>query len=159
MSILTTLALMTSAVVAKLVNPDVEMTRLQAKIDDLEGQLTEAKTVAVVLGRERDQLRVLVERYQGREDQQRPAGPDFSVHQITEETRLRLQAHLQAQQLMAMAQAQCNQAQLAQQNFYGQGIQQMLGLQHNQLGSQLAGAHEGFCNCVPARHDMFLRRG
>jgi hypothetical protein len=165
MSILTTLALMTSAVVAKLHNPDVEITRLQAKIDDLEGQLTEAKTVAVILGRERDQLRVLVERYQGREDQQRPAGPDFSLHQITEETRLRLQAHLQAQQLMAMAmaQAQCNQAQQAQyqqqalggQNFYGEGIPQMLGQQHNQLGAQMA----GFCNCVPARHDMFLRRG
>ena len=158
MSILTTLALMTSAVVAKLVNPDVEITRLQAKIDDLEGQLTEAKTVAVVLGRERDQLRVLVERYQGREDQQRPAGPDFSVHQITEEMRLRLQAQYQMRQLQAMAQSQQALQMLAQQNFYGEGIPQMLGLQHNQLGAQLAGAHEGFCNCVPARHDMFLRR-
>jgi hypothetical protein len=158
MSILTTLALMTSAVVAKLHNPDVEMTRLQAKIDDLEGQLTEAKTVAVVLGRERDQLRVLVERYQGREDQQRPAGPDFSVHQITEEMRLRLQAQYQMRQLQAMAQSQQALQMLAQQNFYGEGIPQMLGLQHNQLGAQLTGAHEGFCNCVPARHDMFLRR-
>jgi hypothetical protein len=159
MSILTTLALMTSAVVAKLVNPDVEITRLQAKIDDLEGQLTEAKTVAVILGRERDQLRALVERYQGREDQQRPAGPDFSVHQITEEMRLRLQAQLQTRQLQAMAQAQCNQAQYQQQalggqNFYGEGIPQLLGQQHSQLGAQMA----GFCNCVPARHDMFLRR-
>ena len=154
MSVLTTLALMTSAVVAKLREPpvDVEITRLQAKVDDLDRQLTNFERDLAIARLQADRWRALAER---REEQQRPAGPDFGVHQITEEMRLRLQAQFQAQQLMAMAQSQqanmnMQQAQyhqgLAQQNFYGEGLPQMLGQQAQALE---------WCNCVPARHDMF----
>ena len=154
MSVLTTLALMTSAVVAKLREPpvDVEITRLQAKVDDLDRQLTNFERDLAIARLQADRWRALAER---REEQQRPAGPDFGVHQITEEMRLRLQAQFQAQQLMAMAQSQqanmnAQQAQhhqgLAQQNFYGEGLPQMLGQQAQALE---------WCNCVPARHDMF----
>jgi hypothetical protein len=154
---------MATAVVAKVrptVNADVEVTRLQAKVDDLDGQLLEARRDYDRLLIEADRWRALAERYQGREEQQRPAGPDFGVHQITEEMRLRMQAQFQAQQLMAMAQSQqanmqqAQQAQaLAQQNCF-QG--NLMGLGHvGALGSQ-AQALE-WCNCVPARHDMFLR--
>jgi hypothetical protein len=141
---------MTSAVVAKLRPPvDVEITRLQTKVDDLESRLEDVnreldQTILDLTTKriEADRWRALVERYQGREEQQRPAGPNFGVHQITEEMRLRMQAQFQAQQLMAMAQSQ----QLAQQNFYGEGLPQMLGAQAQALE---------WCNCVPARHDMF----
>jgi septal ring factor EnvC (AmiA/AmiB activator) len=152
---------MTSAVVAKLREPpvDVEITRLQAKLDKLEHEFEDINReldqtiLDLTTSRiEADRWRALAER---REEQQRPAGPDFGVHQITEEMRLRLQAQFQAQQLMAMAQSQqasmnAQQAQhhqgLAQQNFYGEGLPQMLGQQAQALE---------WCNCVPARHDMF----
>jgi hypothetical protein len=159
---------MTSAVVAKLREPpvDVEITKLKAQVDDLERRLKNLRGDLVISRIQADRWRALVERYQGREEQQRPAGPDFGVHQITEEMRLRLQAQFQAQQLMAMAQSQqvnAQQAQyqqnlaqqnlaqqnLAQQNFYGEGLPQMLGSQAQALE---------WCNCVPARHDMFLPR-
>jgi len=150
MSVLTTLALMTSAVVAKLREPpvDVEITRLQAKVDDLDRQLTNFERDLAIARLQADRWRALAER---REEQQRPAGPDFGVHQITEEMRLRLQAQFQAQQLMAMAQSQ--QANMnMQQAQYHQGLAQQNYFQGN-LGAQ-AQALE-WCNCVPARHDMF----
>lgn len=157
MSVLTTLALMTSAVVAKLREPpvDVEITRLQAKLDKLEREFEDINReldqtiLDLTTSRiEADRWRALAER---REEQQRPAGPDFGVHQITEEMRLRLQAQFQAQQLMAMAQSQ--QANMnMQQAQYHQGLAQQNYFQGN-LGVQ-AQALE-WCNCVPARHDMF----
>jgi len=150
MSVLTTLAFMTSAVVAKLREPpvDVEITRLQAKVDDLDRQLTNFERDLAIARLQADRWRALAER---REEQQRPAGPDFGVHQITEEMRLRLQAQFQAQQLMAMAQSQ--QANMnMQQAQYHQGLAQQNYFQGN-LGAQ-AQALE-WCNCVPARHDMF----
>jgi|HubBroStandDraft_6_1064221.scaffolds.fasta_scaffold01938_6 hypothetical protein len=165
MSVLTTLALMTSAVVAKLRESpvDVEITRLQAKVDDLNRQLTNFERDLTIARIQADRWRALVERYQGREEQQRPAGPDFT----TEEMRSRLQAQYQAQQLMAMAQSQqaninAQQTQqhqaLAQQNYFQGGLQS---LEHQvgvgALGSQAQTLE--WCNCVPARHDMFLPSG
>jgi hypothetical protein len=134
MSVLTTLALMTSAVVAKLREPpvDVEITRLQAKVDDLNRQLTNFERDLAIARLQADRWRALVER---REAQQRAAGPNFGVC-VSEEM---LRAQAQMQQLMAMAQHHQG---LAQQN-YSQG----------NLGAQ-AQALE-WCNCVPARHDMF----
>ena len=67
----------------------------------------------------------------------------------------------------AAAQMQAQQALLAQydqqqvQNFYNQGAQQYQNQQLGQaiglLGAQTLIDAELFCNCVPARHDMFLR--
>jgi hypothetical protein len=158
MSILTTLALMTGAVVAKLRMPDadveveVEVTRLQARVDELDRQLTNLERDLATTRIEADRWRALVERYQGRAEQQLPAGPDFGPHYITEEMRLRLQAQHQTRELQAMAQAQAqqDQAQLAQ---YNQGL---AAVNYPIAQAQgLLGAYEGFCNCVPARHDMF----
>jgi hypothetical protein len=153
MSALTTLALMTGAVVAKLREPfnvDVEITRLQARVDDFERQLTDLERSLAESRLEADRWRALVERYQGREEQQRPAGPDFSSHHITEEMRLRLQAQHQASQLMAMAQAQQNQL-MAQ--YHQQDPPQNA---FNGLGQMTQAQALDWCNCVPARHDMFL---
>jgi hypothetical protein len=175
MSVLTTLALMATAVVAKVRQPpvDVEITRLQAKVDDLERRLKNLRGDLVISRIQADRWQALVERYQGREEQQRPAGPDFSSPQFTEEMRLRMQAQHQAQhqvqQLMAMAQSQqanmnAQQAQqhqaLAQQNYF-QSNQMDLGHQVGVgiLGSQPQAQALEWCNCVPARHDMFLRGG
>jgi hypothetical protein len=154
MSVLTTLALMTGAVVAKLrpVNADVEITRLQAKLDELNSKLSDFERDLAISRLQADRWRALVERYQGREEQQRPAGPDFRAHQ---EMRERLQAHYQAQQLMAMAQAQ-QMNMNAQQAQHHQGLAQQNYFQGN-LGAQAQTTLE-WCNCVPARHDMFLPR-
>lgn len=148
MSVLTTLALMTGAFVAKIrqsETPDVEITRLQARVDDLERQLDEAKAVAVRLGVERDTARMVVERWQGRAEQQVPAGPNFMpVHQINEATRQHMMMQAQAQQQSALAKGQAAMnAQNLNQGIFGQ---QALG-QYSQ--------EQAFCNCVPARHDMF----
>jgi SLT domain-containing protein len=127
---------MTSAVVAKLREPpvDVEITRLQAKVDDLNRQLTNFERDLAIARLQADRWRALVER---REEQR-----------VSEEM---LRAQTQTQQLMAMAyQQQANiNAQQAQQ---GQALAQQNYFQGN-LGSQ-AQALE-WCNCVPARHDMF----
>jgi hypothetical protein len=148
MSVLTTLALMSTALVAKLrPNPDVENTRLQARVDDLERQLDEAKAVAVRLGRERDTLREMLSRWQGRAEQQVPAGPNFMpVHQINEATRQHMMMQAQAQQQSALAQMN---GQNFNQDIFGQ---QALG-QYSQ--EQALQDDAMFCNCVPARHDMF----
>jgi len=68
-------------------------------------------------------------------------------------------AQMQAQQNML---AQHNaQAAMNTQNFYNQGAQQYQNQQLGQavglLGAQSLIDAELFCNCVPARHDMFLR--
>jgi len=75
-----------------------------------------------------------------------PAGPDFRPPQIAQQ---------QAAQMLAQAYAQQMNFQNAYQN---QGLAQLgqqapLGL----LGAQTLIDRELWCNCVPARHDMFLR--
>jgi hypothetical protein len=120
----------------------------------------EAKTVAVRLGHQRDEARLegdrwraLVEQYQGREEQQRPAGPDFGAQLEME------RARAQMQQLMAMAQAQPYQEQQAQAQQYRYQATQQHALAA-QLGAQNLDLEQSrFCNCVPARHDMFLPSG
>jgi hypothetical protein len=85
-----------------------------------------------------------------------PAGPDFRPPQIAQQQHAIAQQQqaqmLQAQQNMAQAQ----QAQLAQyagmQNYLNQQARPV-GL----LGAQSLIDAELWCNCVPARHDMFLR--
>jgi hypothetical protein len=131
MSILTTLALMTSAVVAKLRVPDsdIKITRLQTRVDELDRQLMNLERDFTTARIEADRWRALVERYQGRAE--RPAGPDFRAVELARE---------QTRQLQAMAQAQQYNQGLAAVNFSNpaQGLQ-----------------FGGFCNCVPARHDAF----
>jgi len=154
MSVLTTLALMVTSFVAKPRPHDVEITELKALVDELNRQLMEAGHQRDEARLEGDRWRAMVERYQGRKEQQRPAGPNFGAQLEMD------RARAQTQQLMAMAQSQQYQYQdnmaqnqqqaLAAQN-YGQGFPQML--------DGLAGAHQGLCNCVPARHDMFLPSG
>jgi hypothetical protein len=143
MGILTILALMTSAVVAKPRSPDAELTRLQTRVDELERELKD-------IGRSVTALRLETDRWQALVERQMLAGPDFGPHHITEEMRLRMQAQHQ---------------QLAQQTQYNQGLQ--MAMQNQALQAQHGIADpghrhgllgfEGFCNCVPARHDMFLR--
>lgn len=142
MSILTTLALMATAVVAKVrpaasfvcrecgaesFNPNdirerycgrCHVSELEAKLDDLR--------------RDRDDWRRMAEAWRGHMLRESPPAQN---------------AALQQQNLMAQYHQQ---AAMNAQNFYGQGLGQMLGLAQAQaLGD--------FCNCVPARHDMFLR--
>jgi hypothetical protein len=63
------------------------------------------------------------------------------------------QAQAQAAQLnQAAAQHAAYQAQ-AQASPYQQGLGNLLGMQQMQ---NAVGAFEGFCNCVPARHDLLL---
>jgi hypothetical protein len=145
MSVLTTLALMVTSFVAKPRPHDVEITELKALVDELNRQLMEARTVAVRLGHQRDEARLegdrwraLVERYQGRKEQQRPAGPDFGA-QLERD-----RARAQAQQLMAMGQSQQYPATQQYALAAAQGLQEQGRM---------------FCNCVPARHDMFLPSG
>jgi chromosome segregation ATPase len=125
MSVLTTLALMVTSLVAKPQPPDVEITRLQAKIDELERQLEDIR-------RDVDGWMDIAQRWRARYEALRPNNEEI------------VRAQMQAQQLMAMAQSQSMQQTIAAQNSLY--CQQMPGL---------AGAYEGFCNCVPARHDMF----
>jgi hypothetical protein len=71
-------------------------------------------------------------------------------------------AQMQAAQMQAQLLAQHNaQAAMNAQNFYNQGAQQYQNQQLAQavglLGAQSLIDAELFCNCVPARHDMFLR--
>jgi hypothetical protein len=160
MSVLTTLALMVTSFVAKPRPHDVEITELKALVDELNRQLMEAGHQRDEARLEGDRWRALVERYQGRKEQQRTAGPDFGAQLEMD------RARVQMQQLMAMADLQPYQAQQAQsqqyqyqatqqhalaaQNFHGQGL---LGAQNLDL------EQSRFCNCVPARHDMFLPSG
>lgn len=89
-----------------------------------------------------------------------PAGPDFRPPRVARQQSLVEQtsrAALERQAQYAQYQAQAAMAQQAQyqnaQNFYSQG--QGLGM----LGAQSLIDAELWCNCVPARHDMFLPRG
>ena len=103
---------------------------LQARVDELERELDAVRRA----WREAETWR-----------QQAVAQQPLQVHQITEDMRQRmmLQAQAQAQQ----AQMQQNHG-LAAQQFYGQGLGQILGAQ--------AQNDWPYCNCVPGRGG-FLR--
>ena len=133
MSILTTFALMATAVIAKIRQieddpRDVTIRRLEAEINDLK--------------RERDDWRTMAENWRAhayeradirREQQQAAAMP---LPQIVP-----IEAAMEYvnQQL---------QATVAQQAQRASGLAQQ--------GQNLLSSFEGFCNCVPARHDLFL---
>jgi hypothetical protein len=127
MSVLTTLALMATAVVAKLRDPEVA--KLKAKIDDLESELEDVR-------RTRDGWRALAENWRERAlqlaERQRPQ------HHISEAMRLQAQAQMQS-------------AQAQQINM----MQNVMNQQNPGLLAQYAQANSMFCNCVPARHDLF----
>jgi len=105
---------------------------LQARVAELEGELDAVR-------------RAWREAETWRREQQAVAQQPLQVHQITEDMRQRmmLQAQAQAQQ----AQMQQNHG-LAAQQFYGQGLGQILGAQ--------AQNDWPYCNCVPGRGG-FLR--
>ena len=140
MSVLTTLALMTSAVVAKLreVDPrDAKIAKLKAKVDDLERQLADVE-------RNRDTWREMAEAWRQR------------TYQLVEARRPEQQ---QAQLLQAQAHHQQMQAALAQQAQQAPYFNSLGQNQANLLGQveQVFQSFEQFCNCVPARHDLFTR--
>lgn len=116
-----------AAVAAKLAPRDVEITRLQAEIDALKRQRDEARAQCQILEDE-----ITIERRWRRHWQS-----------LVESPSQQMQAQAQLQQIMAMQAAAQNQ--VAQFQNIG-----MLGAQNLNLGYE-------WCNCVPARHDMFVK--
>jgi maltooligosyltrehalose synthase len=148
------LALMATAIATKIrkAEPepaDVRITKLEARIDDLNRQLTEAMQVAVTLGRQRDELR------------DREARHSVLARQFEIPEEMRRQMMLQSQAQAQWAQAQHQNAQLGQQANM-QMHQNALGQQHligdlmGKIGRDFAQTLDDYvCNCVPARHDAF----
>ena len=127
MSIISTLALMASAVIARIRPPslDDELAALQARLDDLNRRYDEHLANVT---RQRDEWQGLAERF--RDYALRQQAPNYG-----------LQQQYQAQNLQN---AQIQNSFMLGQSVFGA---------HN-LGQQI----DAFvCNCVPARHDMFLR--
>lgn len=154
MSILTTFALMATAVVAKLRQEDKPPSFVCGKCgaesfnpNDIRERycgrchVFELKTKIDELTSERDDWRRMAE--------------GWRAHRLAESAPQILRAQAE-QQRHAMENAQYQQAQANQQmaqNFYSQGLAGgILGLAQAQ-----AQTLNDFCNCVPARHDMFLR--
>ena len=136
MSIVSTLALMASAIIAKISppSPEAELAALQARLDDLNRRYDE--NLAAVT-RQRDDWQSLALSYRREVMERRGA------HFITDEMRQRVQAQMQAQQCQAQS-TQIQNGPMLGQTVFGA---------HN-LGQQI----DAFvCNCVPARHDMLLR--
>jgi len=134
MSIAGTLALMSSAIAAKIrdiKSPDVEITRLKAEVDDLTRERDEWREHALAW---REQAR----RVQTPESIQR----DMAV----QEAHRMMQASAENQRAYAQQQSAQYQQHLAQ---------QQMGLQLSQIDSFLDG---DFCNCVPGRHQLLARR-
>jgi hypothetical protein len=142
MSVLTTLALMVTALVAKVreVDPrDAEIAKLKSEIDDLERKLADVK-------RDRDGWFAMTMQWRERAHHlaQRPQ-PAQEQHFIDEAMRQRIQAQMLQHQAYSQ-QARIQQAQGMQNYQHQQGS--LFGVQ-NQEGL--------FCNCVPARHDLLIR--
>ena len=131
MSVLTTMALMVTAI-AKNLRAD----RQDDRVAELEAQIAK-------IADDRDMWRErALERIEARPPQ--PAGPDFRPPQQAQGINPYWQLGQLAQQNAQLAQQQ--QLAAMQQNYLNQGL---LGAQ----GLQMPGE---WCNCVPARHDMFL---
>lgn len=156
MSILTTFALMATAVVAKLRQEDKPPSFVCGKCgaesfnpNDIRERycgrchVFELKTKIDELTSERDDWRRMAE--------------SWRAHRLAESAPHILRAQAE-QQRHAMQNAQYQQAQANQQlaqNFYNQELAGgILGLGQAQAQAQTL---NDFCNCVPARHDMFLR--
>jgi hypothetical protein len=167
MSISSVLAFVLAGVAAKAKSVQVarrselEAERDRQRIAELEADVARAN---IQYRRDQELIDIWRERALGG-GAQRPAGPDFRPPQIAlQQAAAQMQA-LQAQQNMLAqhnAQAAMNAqnfynqgAQMNAQNFYNQGAQQQY--QNQQLLAQSLIDAELFCNCVPARHDMFLR--
>jgi len=137
MSVLTTMALMVTAI-AKNLRAD----RQDDRVAELEAQIAK-------IADDRDMWRErALERIEARPPQ--PAGPDFRPPQQAQG----INPYYAAQQLGQLGQLAQQNAQLAQQ-------QQLAAMQQNYLNQGLLGAQGlqmpgEWCNCVPARHDMFL---
>ena len=116
------------------INTDVEHTR---RVAELEGQIAK-------IAEDRDMWRDRALMAEA----PRPAGPDFRPTEVA-----------RAQELQWMAQAQQNAMQNAQ-LAYQQGLGTIGQLAQHQglLGAQALQMPGEWCNCVPARHDMFLPR-
>lgn len=155
MSVLSTLALLVTTAAVKL-KPSREAEDPARAIAELEAQRDEFR-------RERDDWRARAEAWRERALERieaRPpqaAGPDFRPPQLAQAQLAQWQQaqginpYYAAQQLGQQAQQN---AQLAQQ-------QQLAAMQQNYLNQGLLGAQGlqmpgEWCNCVPARHDMFL---
>lgn len=140
MSVLGTLALMVSAVTARLPKadtPDVEATRLKAQINQLTRELNEARLAAIDARNEANHWATLARRWQARYE-------------------MATEPFAQAQALAQANQTQHN-AMLAHQYAQMQAQTARNALQTGIPGAQNVnqGFHQ-FCNCVPARHDLLL---
>lgn len=128
------LALMISAVATKLrkVEPqpvDIEVSALQAKIDDLQRQVANLEQNLRIMQLDRT-----------------------LVHRISEDMRQLAQAQMQSTRAQAQQQGMMQQAMGQNYARAQNGLmlgQEVLGV--NQL------INEYVCNCVPARHDLFRR--
>jgi hypothetical protein len=144
MSVLTTMALMVTAI-AKNLRAD----RQDDRIAELEAQIAK-------IADDRDMWRErALERIEARPPQ--PAGPDFRPPELAQ---AQLAQWQQAQGINPYYAAQ-QLGQLAQQNAQLAQQQQLAAMQQNYLNQGLLGAQglqmpAEWCNCVPARHDMFL---
>ena len=142
MSVSSILALFVGAIAVKNRRADRQEEKRTAELEARIAELEDAIATANVQAR-RDQelIDIWRERALGRP-------PQVALQQAA--------AQMQAQQALL---AQYDQQQV--QNFYNQGAQQYQNQQLGQaiglLGAQTLIDAELFCNCVPARHDMFLR--
>jgi hypothetical protein len=128
MSILSTLALLSTALVARRPEPD-RVEELELELEGLKAQLDSVREDAL-------RWQALAESWRARYE---------AIGQV--EQRLNQAASAAAAQQyaqMQMAAAQ-NQAAMQAQNFYDQGLGQMNGMQ----------AFDGFCNCVPSRAQVW----
>ena len=157
MSILTTLALVASSVVAKIrqAEPepmDVEITRLQARIDGMNASLTKLETQIHDLTRERDSWYELTVAWRRRYETLRDA-PRITEQRPTPESIQQTYANLQANQMIQYE--RCSNAQMAQ-NAQGLAMQDLAQAMRNAWPTNEE-LDRFVCNCVPARHDLFLR--
>ena len=122
------------------INPDVEITRLKDQLNKVADDRDMWRERALEA---EDRAIVTV-------DAPQPAGPDFRPPELAQ--------WQEAQWRQAQAQSLQNaaNAQLAQSQVWAQ--QQGLGQMGYLLGAQSLLMSGEWCNCVPARHDMFLPR-
>ena len=142
MSVLTTMALMVTAI-AKNLRAD----RQDDRVAELEAQIAK---IADDRDMWRERASEALRRAHDAPHHPQPAGPDFRPPQQAQG----INPYYAAQQLGQLGQLAQQNAQLAQQ-------QQLAAMQQNYLNQGLLGAQglqmpAEWCNCVPARHDMFL---
>jgi hypothetical protein len=142
MSVLTTMALMVTAI-AKNLRGD----RQDDRVAELEAQIAK---IADDRDMWRERASEALRRAHDAPHHPQPAGPDFRPPQLAQAQL----AQWQQAQGLAMAQYAQQQAQQYQQNLAA--MQQQNSLNQGLLGAQGLQMPAEWCNCVPARHDMFL---